>query len=864
MENKKVDLTLKVNAEVDSASFAAAREAAADIAPEPQGGQHPAGALPGAGKGAEQASAAAAAERQLAAARQAAERSAANEAAQIEALKAQMALEAKGRAGLIAELERLQRARVAAAKAGDVEAYKKLETQMKQTRAAFELMNQGLEVSRIGMMGQMQVAMGAMGAMQSLGAEVENGTVSLTGMANAVYAVGAAIKAGMGPVGWALMAVQALQMAMDSYFSDQQKKQQAQQENLRQQFEDLQKLGDEMRRMSGLERSNLLEGMQAEVDGVARRQEEMAAARATAQREEAMLDQASDNRRLLAAQALYDSTVARIELEKTLGELTENEAARRQAAAEESLAAEQAAIRQAAIQRTIENSEALRRQAQADADELEERLETTYGKFDRVLRVDMPSNDEWEALRLKLQNTEASAAEQAEGKRVRDQLQVIRGILQEMGQGFTGTNEELLAWLHEMQDARKEGRLRVEELRKQAVIQGQETRQAELSLELEKEGAAAAAKKREAAAQQQAAQQAAQLAAAERSREWQEVQRGSLEEQAEWLRQTAEQFREGSAEAQRWTEALRQVQSRRVAEELGALSDTYRVTGSYARQDSRAQAEIYRADEQALEARRDALEALRRSPDVDAATLRQINTRLEETQEQLRGVRDAMRDNATAARRWLRELEPPRVQAAKSSYEAAMKRHALAYTRAAKRAEQAAEAGDEKGLARAQQSMGRYARAMERLAKKPGQVEAMHSEALRKTNEALRSADDGRQADRDAARAKDRTAKAAQREAREAERSAREARRRDGQGVSADSGQQVEQLTGKLQQLQAQAAAMLTALQQAASGIASLTAAAGQAVAAAQQLAAATSAGFNRLNGDIKSLQAAVNNIRRR
>lgn len=860
MENKKVDLTLKVNAEVDSASFAAAREAAADIAPEPQGGQHPADALPGAGKGAEQASAAAAAERQLAAARQAAERSAADEAAQIEALKAQMALEAMGRAGLIAELERLQRARVAAAKAGDVEAYKKLETQMKQTRAAFELMNQGLEVSRIGMMGQMQVAMGAMGAMQSLGAEVENGRVSLTGMANAVYAVGAAIKAGMGPVGWALMAVQALQMAMDSYFSDQQKKQQAQQENLRLQFEDLQKLGDEMRRMSGLERSNLLEGMQAEVDGVARRQEEMAAARATAQREEAMLDQASDNRRLLAAQALYDSTVARIELEKTLGELTENEAARRQAAAEESLAAEQAAIRQAAIQRSIENSEALRRQAQADADELEERLETTYGKFDRVLRVDMPSNDEWEALRLKLQNTEASAAEQAEGKRVRDQLQVIRGILQEMGQGFTGTNEELLAWLHEMQDARKEGRLRVEELRKQALLTGQETRQAELSLELEKEGAAAAAKKREAAAQQQAAQ----LAAAERSREWQEVQRGSLEEQAEWLRQTAEQFREGSAEAQRWTEALRQVQARRIAEELGALSDTYRVTGSYARQDSRTQAEIYRADEQALEARRDALEALRRSPDVDAATLRQINTRLEETQEQLRGVRDAMRDNATAARRWLRELEPPRVQAAKKSYEAAMKRHAQAYTRAAKRAEKAAEAGNEKELARAQQSMGRYARAMERLAKKPGQVEAMHSEALRKTNEALRSADDGRQADRDAARAKDRTAKAAQREAREAERSAREARRRDGQGVSTDSGQQVEQLTGKLQQLQAQAAAMLTALQQAASGIASLTAAAGQAVAAAQQLAAATSAGFNRLNGDIKSLQAAVNNIRRR
>ena len=108
-----------------------------------------------------------------------------------------MALEAKGRAGLIKELERLGKARARAAKAGDVQAFKKLEAQMTKTRAAFERMNQGLEISRLGMMGQMQVAMGAMGAIQSLGNEVKSGSVSLMGMANAVYALGAAIKAGM-------------------------------------------------------------------------------------------------------------------------------------------------------------------------------------------------------------------------------------------------------------------------------------------------------------------------------------------------------------------------------------------------------------------------------------------------------------------------------------------------------------------------------------------------------------------------------------------------------------------------------------------------------------------------------------------
>ena len=140
---------------------------------------------------------------------------------EIAALKAQMALEAKGRAGLIKELERLGQARARAAKAGDVQAFKQLEAQMTKTRQAFARMNQGLEISRLGMMGQMQVAMGAMGAIQSLGNEVKSGSVSLMGMANAVYALGAAIKAGMGPVGWMMMAIQGLSMAWDWYSAKQ-------------------------------------------------------------------------------------------------------------------------------------------------------------------------------------------------------------------------------------------------------------------------------------------------------------------------------------------------------------------------------------------------------------------------------------------------------------------------------------------------------------------------------------------------------------------------------------------------------------------------------------------------------------------
>ena len=129
-----------------------------------------------------------------------------------------------------------------------------------------------------------------------------------------------------------------------------------------------------------------------------------------------------------------------------------------------------------------------------------------------------------------------------------------------------------------------------------------------------------------------------------RAEEWQQVQRGTLEEQAAWLAQTAAGFAAGSAEAKRWAEALRGVNLRQINEELNSLGETFRVTGNYAAKDNRTQAQIHAADEKALRERRAALERLKTAPDVDAATLKAINTKIKETDRQTRGLRQSMRD----------------------------------------------------------------------------------------------------------------------------------------------------------------------------------------------------------------------------
>ena len=154
---------------------------------------------------------------------------------------------------------------------------------------------------------------------------------------------------------------------------------------------------------------------------------------------------------------------------------------------------------------------------------------------------------------------------------------------------------------------------------------------------------------------------------------------------------------------------------RRINEELNNLGETFKVTGNYAAKDNRTQAQIFAADEKALRQRREALERMRRTPGLDAATMRAINAKIKETDRQARRLRQNLKESADAAQRSVAALKPLGQKARTSTMQTALKRSENAFVRLAKQAERQASKGDTKGMERSLAAMRRHAAQQERL-----------------------------------------------------------------------------------------------------------------------------------------------------
>lgn len=807
---------------------------------------------------------------------------------EIEALKAQMALEAKGRAGLIKELERLGKARMRAAKAGDVQAFKQLEAQMTKTRQAFERMNQGLEISRLGMMGQMQVAMGAMGAIQSLGNEVKSGSVSLMGMANAVYALGAAIKAGMGPVGWILMAIQGLSMAWDYYSDKQEEAAKAEKERMEAEHEAMMKHFEEVRKFAAMDRDNTLARWQKDFDAIRKDWETFSQQELAAQRTADVQAAAAEERRRIAAQSAYDAELARIELAKTMGEISEAEAIKRKAAAEEVKAAELQAIDEAEAHRTNVAHRNVKYLAQREAEEMANALEEKFGDFEDILRVDMPTNEEWEALQIKLNEGIGSMEDRVQSRYIHDKIRELKQMLEAMGIAWQGTDAELIKWVNSMREAREAGEQRVRELKAIAQEESTAAQEVKLANENRRQQAQAEKEQREATRKLEEARLQKQQEANRLTEEWQTVQRGTLAEQAAWLEQTADSFAEGSAEAKRWTEALRGVKLRQVNEELNSLGETFKVTGNYATKDNRTQAQIFAADEKALRQRREALERLKAAPDVDAATLKAINAKIKETDRQMRGLRQSMGEAAAAAQRSVANLKPLGQRAARGSgvgAQHALERVEKAYVKLARQAERQASRGDTKGMERTIAAMRRNAAQQERLTGYTGRaagrmrsVEAnLQSIAKgtaaqdrgltaqqRQQNRVLQSLGMQRRYNARQEKATGKAAAAKEKEAKANERNARQATRDTQRAKPKTQARQIQELTNKLQEANKSLAEQKAEVLRLNGSINQLANIAREGVAAARSCAEAAAGQIAGLKNEIKELKRAIQRLRKK
>lgn len=647
------------------------------------------------------------------------------EQAEIEAIKAQMALEAKGRDGLIQELNRLNAARSAAAKAGDVEAFRELDAQVQKVRSAYEKMNQSLEVAKIGMMGQMQLALQVGGTLQSFGDSCRNGTANVMGLANATLALGTAIKAGMGPLGWVMLAIQGLQMAWDWYSDSQKEAAEAERARIQANNEALARHMEQVQKLAALSRENMLAGARAELADIAAKFDRQTAQQEQAARRTEQRETAAEQRRRAAAQAVFETEKARVELARTLGQITDAAAEAQLAAAEETLALELAAVDELEKKRTNAAAIEAKRRAEKEAAELEAAIAEKFAGTDSLLKLELPSAQEWEALQIKYTEGLTDAVENAAETRIRGELVKLRRLMESMGIAFEGGDEELLRWLDNLRAARAEADKMVEAARAEAETAGQKAELAKLELETKKQEAVAEAAAREARRkQQEAAAQNQQL-----EQQWAEVQQQELPDQIQWLEATTANFAAGSAAAEKWARQLEAVKLRQVQEELNGLADVYKVTGSYAAKDSRTQEEIYAADRAALEARQAALEQLRQQPGLDAVTQKQINDKLAETRGQLAGLEAAMAASAEEAQQMLKALRPMGQQAAKSNWSHALKLSERAFLNMAKLAERQAAKGNTAGMERALAAMNRYAEQQERLTGHTGRA-AKHAQEV--------------------------------------------------------------------------------------------------------------------------------------
>ena len=136
----------------------------------------------------------------------------------------QMKLATMSKRELVAEIQRLTKARKDAAAAGNEYNYKEYGEHLKLARQELRKMNQEQQVNKIAFLQQAQVAQ-QMGAslrtitdgVMNFSESLENGTLNLTGMASSMLSLGMAIKAGLGPLGWALAAVEGLTLAWNIY-----------------------------------------------------------------------------------------------------------------------------------------------------------------------------------------------------------------------------------------------------------------------------------------------------------------------------------------------------------------------------------------------------------------------------------------------------------------------------------------------------------------------------------------------------------------------------------------------------------------------------------------------------------------------
>lgn len=410
---------------------------------------------------------AAAAER-LAKERERAEAAAKKQRAEEELLNKEMEFSVMSRQQLAKELQRLTKERAAAAAVKDHVRYELLGRHIMAANRQMERMTRSLQMSKITGMQQVQMAQSVAAGVSQMGAEfanlgesVENGTVSLSGMSSAAIGLGTAIKTGMGPIGWAMLALEAL-VAAWNFFAQKRK---ADEERMREEARALAQAQHESR---------------MEMEELWKKQAERSAEsfadlyrldREYYERERAKREQSMAERRRADEEA-HRHRLAMLELELSGAKAKDRERIEAQIKGEKQ-AAERAALLYE--QQRVDVAEAF-------ADELETSLRQREERMGDLLTAWLPDieavnerarrlmADSREVVKLSERERVSLDAQQQEARR---QMQHILRLVRGVDKDFKGGAEDAVRWLAKVQETHRAQAELAESTRKQ-VVEGRE------------------------------------------------------------------------------------------------------------------------------------------------------------------------------------------------------------------------------------------------------------------------------------------------------------------------------------------------------------------------------------------------------
>ena len=696
----------------------------------------------------------------------------------------QMEYGAMSRKQLIAAMRELITERQKAAAAGDAEAVQAYTGRISVARSALRSMNQELQLSRVQLLQKAQLGLQAAQSLQTLGQQAASGQMDVGSMASSLTMLGFAAKAGLGPVGAVLAAIQLIGEGF-SWWNKQAEENRKKLQEAKQTHEELatslrtanfEEYNRKRKEVSETELKAAKDEIQARrqmVDDAQKRESE------SAERRMAYANQEVERQRQIE-QAMHKNAASLYQARVNLGE----------SAAQQELTAENERhekamnnLRLEQAQNNIDKAEAQLRAMEQRARDL--RREVTSQRYDEALKLDTSgmlkqlqeietkmayaqrAGDKFESVELakqknsvleamksvssalhlvdpnlKLGGREAaewvealrearSAALQQAGELERIDIPKLEQGARDARESFERLKEQIARKAQEiaLQPVQLEGNYRRDDQRTQdeivaADMERLEARRKEIQAIYATldpfSEEGRLAKNALDCAQQQ--QQAVEetLARTKRAKGWERAQEGTLQEQQRYVREMLAATREGSEEWEKWAQQARQLNNSAAAAELERIRAM----------SQGVEGSNYGAQRGALAAQRSALQKLAGQAGLNAATQEAIRKELEGVKEAAADWKKNLKKSAGEGQKELLAAKAPEVDPVSRSYGGNVQRLRKDYEKTTQGMEKAAREGNMKELERLREHLEKNVRSLEALTGNTGKYAAEYGKLV--------------------------------------------------------------------------------------------------------------------------------------